>query len=149
MRSKLLAIGTVLMQVASSQHTAESRTLLNVHNAARVLFHRSFLEWDEGLASSAQQWADRVSATMDMGHDRGSQNLAYSAGPDWPAEKSICHWLRSEGHKSTLLSDEATMVGCGVARSKKGTVVICNYGPEVTTYNPNVKSVCDRLLFCG
>lgn len=117
--------------------------LLAVTNAIRLLYDRQPLIWNNTLATKAQQWAE----TQTLGHDYDSQNLMFSSGPRMPIEKSVCHWMTSDGHRATLLSKEIKEVGCGHhVEPEHGLFVICNYYPIPTTLETEHKAICNHIL---
>lgn len=123
--------------------------LLDTQNAIRTLYRRQPMEWSEDLATDAQQWAEvqLERAPSGLGHSDGvAQNIAWSTGVQWPEEKAACHWLISEGHRSTMLSNEVKRVGCGVARGDHGTAIVCNYEPYPTIYETTQTSICNKII---
>lgn len=123
-------------------------SLFSITNAIRLLYGRNPLIWDDALAQRAQDWADNLKnkPSSSAYHDFECQNLFMGINaPHVPAEKSVCHWLENDGHRATLLSDEITSVGCGVARGQH-TVVICNYAPTPSTVEHEIKSICPHIL---
>lgn len=124
---------------------ASTERLHQVQNAVRILHNLTILQWDDELAVDAERWAVALLPRSPGGlsHDNHSQNLAWSGGPNWPAEKAVCLWLRSEGHRATMLSDEVTAAGCGIARGDGlGTVVVCNYHPTPSGIEYNQTNIC-------
>lgn len=130
------------------QATQVIDSLYDVQNAIRTLYREAPLIVSEELAQSAQAWAETSlqRSPGNLEHDYHTQNLAWSAGSQWPIEKAPCHWLVSEGHRATMLSSEVISMGCGFARSDAGTVVVCNYDPSPTSYHPNKPSVCNQII---
>lgn len=125
-----------------------TQRVFNVTNAVRMLYNRDPLMWNDELARGAQQWADAMKDAdpSKVAHEFDSENLFMGVNaPHIPPEKAVCHWLKEDGHRATLLSKEITHVGCGVATGRH-SVVVCRYWPTPSSMEANVKSICPHIL---
>ena len=122
-------------------------TLYSSLNAVRVLFRRKALVWSSALAQLGQQSAEyQIKNWGDVSHDYVTQTIAGTGNRSWAVEKAACLWLKSEGHRAIVLSDEVLEVGCGVARDESGTLVVCNYRPPPTRRETDVPSICNHII---
>lgn len=113
----------------------------------RVLFKRKALVWSSALAIQAQESAERqIQHFEDVSHDYHTQTIAGTGNRSWAVEKSACLWLKSEGHRAIILSDEVIEVGCGIARGDSGTLVVCNYNPSLTKRETDLPSICNHII---
>lgn len=129
-----------------------AEAVFNIQNAIRTLFALSPLIWNQSLADAAQAFAESqaVLPLSQVSHaNNQGQVLICVDNPQhkWSPMKAPCHWLKSEGHRRLLLSDEITEVGCGIAVSGDQTCVVCNVRPIPTAGNNMVQnSICPTLL---
>lgn len=129
---------------------AGEENLLEAHNAFRFMFGRRPLRWSVDLEARARDWAEALSISSgELSHDRQGQNIAWSGGSLWPAFKALCHWTKSPGHRATLMSEEIDEVGCGVARTARGTFVVCNYSPVPASTGVDPRHICPNVFRVG
>ncbi|MBK6575564.1 MAG: hypothetical protein IPG17_05075 [Sandaracinaceae bacterium] len=128
------------------------------HNVWRHRVGLDPLEWDDGIADHAQDWADHLAATNNCGLEHSSnadraniagfsslgQNLAGSTGglsgvgatTNWASERSEYDFgtpvtqgnFGAFGHYTQIVWADTTALGCGVATCGGATVVVCEYG---------------------
>lgn len=134
---------------------AEAVRLLSIHNRERASFGSIPMAWDHGLAAQAQTYAQYLARIGRLVHApkatrRGQgENLAMGSGPyssvdwlagTWLAEKRLFragafpytsrtgNWADA-AHYTQLVWPASTRLGCGRARGRGMTVLVCRYGP--------------------
>jgi len=151
---------------------AEKDLILNEHNALRRKAYEGReaglpgakdasaiqdLQWDDGLATLAQEWAntcpgsyhrpnaktDRFDPAGENMYEGGMNYATYNAVKGWyeevkdyvkdpnatPAKFGSYNMGQKVGHFTALVWATTTHVGCGVAKKGDTTSVVCNYGP--------------------
>jgi len=128
--------------------------VLAAHNRERSVSGSPALEWDEGLASGAHEWADHLAKTGQFAHspdEPGARPIgeniwggtAASYQPEamvdlWVAEKrffklgtfpenSTTGDVSDVSHYTQLMWRTSRKVGCGVARGKGDDILVCRY----------------------
>lgn len=80
----------------------EAQEALAINNKARAEKHLNPLQWDDKLASDAQQWANHLAQTQQMVHSSGDQrpgqgeNLFAGMGKDYTFSDGVNSWLGEE-----------------------------------------------------
>jgi pathogenesis-related protein 1 len=132
----------------------EVKTLIVLHNKARVDVGIDPLAWSKNLAVYAQSWADHLASTScRMEHRPRSgkwkqvygENLligtvGYHGVADavraWEKEKSLYHddainasnWYPS-GHYTQMVWKGTRHIGCAKAECRGNVIIVCNYDP--------------------
>ncbi|PZO91248.1 MAG: SCP-like extracellular [Sphingomonas sanxanigenens] len=129
--------------------------LLAAQNRERSTLGLDRLEWDEGLAADARQWAKALAATNSFEHSRDDpddpdpqgENLWAGTpgafGPEqmvglWVAEKknyrpgripnvSRTGDFEDVGHYTQIVWRDTHRVGCALARGAEEDVLVCRY----------------------
>lgn len=129
---------------------ASAQIMLEGHNEWRRDAGVPELIWSDGLAHSAQDWADHLAETscqMIHSEDRDyGENIAWAAGrrlsPDrviglWGHEKKFydrkantCAERRKCGHYTQMVWEDTREVGCGRAICGGAELWVCHYFPE-------------------
>jgi pathogenesis-related protein 1 len=135
-----------LLAVACFAQSSIESEMLAAHNAVRVPLRLRPLSWSDKLAARAQEWAETLLARGEFIHRPKSpygENLFAIAGAyaapeqvvkSWAAESSdydySSNWCRKVcGHYTQLVWSSTQKVGCGVARSSRREVWVCDYDP--------------------
>jgi pathogenesis-related protein 1 len=120
--------------------------MLAAHNAVRATQFIRPLTWSDALAARAQDWANTLLARGEFVHYPKSpygENLfeidGATASPEqvveaWSAESRDYDYATNRcrkvcGHYTQVVWSSTTKVGCGVARSARREVWVCNYDP--------------------
>ncbi|GMI97656.1 hypothetical protein like AT4G33720 [Hibiscus trionum] len=131
-----------------SRATNSPSDILKAHNRYRAEVGAPPLDWDDSLATYAQEYADKKKGNCEMKHSIGpyGENLASSSGkmsitdavkywadekPDYDHASNTC---KSGGiacfHYTQVVSEASFSVGCGKAKCANGwEYVVCNYYP--------------------
>ncbi|KAL4284479.1 hypothetical protein GQ457_16G004380 [Hibiscus cannabinus] len=131
-----------------SQATDSPNDILEAHNKYRAEVGAPPLDWDDSLASYAQDYADKKKGDCEMKHSMGpyGENLASASGnmsivdavKFWTDEKSdydhASNTCKSGGHDcfhyTQVVSEASFSVGCGKAKCANGwEYVVCSYYP--------------------
>lgn len=129
----------------------DKEEILAAHNKYRAELRLSFVTWDEGLASSAQNWAYRIRNAHSLNHSpRGGENLwggtkgAFSytnmvdgwgsekqfyAGGIFPEVATQSKGWRTVGHYTQIVWRKTTKIGCGIATDDTRDFLVCHYDP--------------------
>jgi pathogenesis-related protein 1 len=125
------------------------RDILDHHNAVRAAVGVAPLRWDAGLASYAQQWADRMAADgCRMKHREPNvygENLYQGTLGHYTAVDAARAWAREKrfydggvftkndsaqaGHYTQMVWRDTARIGCGEATCSGSLLVACNYDP--------------------
>jgi pathogenesis-related protein 1 len=128
---------------------ADRRAILGHHNKVRADVGVGPLRWDDGLAATAQQWADHLAANgCRMRHRQPNaygENLfqgtagyytAVDAAKGWESEKKLYRGgvltrnnFAPAGHYTQMIWRDTARVGCGEALCNGTLLVACNYDP--------------------
>lgn len=138
--------------------------LLDAHNQARAEFGTPDLEWDDGLAKQARQWAEVLAAEGRMRHASQSERVgagenlwmgsagAYSASfmvnafvdekrdfrpGKFPQVSRTGNW-RDVGHFTQVVWQGTSHVGCAVVRNERDDFLVCRYWPAGNTYGVEI-----------
>jgi len=136
----------VRIQDLSSQAGIDQ--MLDAHNQWRQQVGVPPLTWSPQLAAYAQTWADRLLREGKFEHRPDSpygENLAWSSGRQlspadvaamWGSERQYYHYGSNQcqpgqmcGHYTQMVWRETRQLGCGVARSGRQEIWVCNYDP--------------------
>ena len=130
----------------------EARVLAS-HNREREAMGVPPLRWDDGLAASAQIWADRLAATGRFEHaperplDPQGENLWEGTRGYYSSEAMVDAWVREKrnfrpgifpdnsatgrvedvGHYTQLVWRQTRQVGCAKAAGQTDEVLVCRY----------------------
>lgn len=136
----------VILFIAGAGHASETDDMLAAHNAVRANAGVPPLEWSSRLAMRAHSWAETLLARNEFAHSPKSpygENLFKVSGAhvsprqvvdQWAAEardydyrsnrcKNVC------GHYTQIVWRATREVGCGVARTDKVEIWVCDYDP--------------------
>jgi pathogenesis-related protein 1 len=136
----------VLAAIAWPLRAAPPGEMLPAHNAVRSRLRLPPLVWSDKLAAVAQQWAETLLARNEFIHRRESaygENLfevdGAHASPtqvvsDWASESRNYNYASNRcngvcGHYTQIVWRDTTEVGCGLARSARREVWVCEYNP--------------------
>ncbi|CAE6425737.1 unnamed protein product [Rhizoctonia solani] len=122
---------------------ATSEAYLTPHNNERAQRGANALVWDDGLAASAQAWADQCK----FQHSQTGENLYAATGDPTPAN-AVGAWNSESkdynpgnpqySHWTQVVWKATTKVGCAMKECPSGTVLGANYITRyyVCHYNP-------------
>lgn len=123
---------------------------LNPHNAARSEVGVKPIEWDDQLASVANDWANQNKGSCQLHHsdhhDLG-ENLFWGGGSGWTAAQAVGDWVSEKqywhpdsltcdageecGHYTQVIWRGASKVGCATITCNTGdTWIGCNYNVD-------------------
>ncbi|KAB2636100.1 pathogenesis-related leaf protein 4-like [Pyrus ussuriensis x Pyrus communis] len=122
---------------------------VKAHNAARVEVGVVLMEWDEGLAESAKNYANKqATGGCELKHSGTGlgENIAVSPDGDLSAAMAVEGWVREKadydystnacapgkqcGHYTQVVWRDSGLVGCGKAECADGSsYVVCHYDP--------------------
>ncbi|VEU19685.1 DEKNAAC100752 [Brettanomyces naardenensis] len=114
--------------------------ILSEHNAKRALHGVPDLEWDDTLATYAQNYADQYDCSGSLVHSGGPYGEDLALG--YSITGAVDAWY-SEGdnydygacsvydHFTQVIWKSTTQLGCGqkTCNSYYGTYIVCSYGP--------------------
>jgi glioma pathogenesis-related protein 2 len=121
--------------------------ILKRHNQYRKKHGVAKLEWNDSIASYAQQWAHTLARENRMRH-RGQrkygENIYWRSGGSVNGKMPVDSWYREikdynfkrqgfssrTGHFTQVVWKNTTEIGCGKSVSSSGGIfVVCNYNP--------------------
>lgn len=122
------------------------REILNAHNQWRKHVGVAPLQWSADLAIHAQEWAHRLLATGKFEHRESGgygENIFMTQGRQWTAAEVVNRWASEAknynhatnqcqgvcGHYTQIVWRDTTQMGCGIARSSRREIWVCNYNP--------------------
>ncbi|KAF9598616.1 hypothetical protein IFM89_028285 [Coptis chinensis] len=129
-----------------SQTPDTEQEFLKAHNAARALVGVAPMTWDNTVAATAQNYANKMAATCNMVHSTGpyGENLAKSTGVLTAAE-AVTLWVNEKQfynvqanscnggqclHYTQVIWRKSVRLGCArESCSNGGTFIVCNYDP--------------------
>lgn len=149
----LLAALAPLNMGSIGMTTGFEQRILGAHNRERTALGIAPLQWDSGLAASAQAWADHLAATGEFRHAPENPRLpqgenlwagtrgyfTYEAMVDaWVREKrnfrpglfpnnSVTGNVADVGHYTQLMWRTTGEVGCARAASQREDILVCRY----------------------
>lgn len=145
----------VTLQAPYALPRGEAAKLLAIHNRERAAFGSFPMIWDGNLEAQAQAYAHYLARRGKLIHApkerrRGQgENLAMGSGPysatewlagTWLAEKRLFrpgvfpnvsrtgNWA-AVGHFSQVVWPGSVRLGCGKARGRRMTFLVCRYSP--------------------
>lgn len=145
-----LAAGLVKNVYDLSSPAAISQ-MIEAHNQWRSRYGVSEqVQWDDTIASYAQEWANHLSANNLREHRKDcpyGENIAYASGQmlsaaavvdlwgnevhDYDYETNTCAPGKVCGHYTQVVWRDSRKIGCGMARNAEGKEVwVCNYDPK-------------------
>jgi hypothetical protein len=155
----LVARSVALVGSASGPSAAQKKQLsefeqsmLTEHNRVRQKFIVPPLIWDERLAASAQEWANKIAASGVLPPARrtnisNGENVFWGTADQWPPKDLLEVWEaesknydratntcargKSCVHFTQVVWSTTTKVGCGKAKSADGQTdfFVCDYNP--------------------
>jgi hypothetical protein len=148
-----LLLATPLMLGSTDQSSNLSARALASHNRERAGLGIPALQWDEGLARSAQGWADKLAASGEFEH--APENMAAPEGENlWAGstgyfsiEVMVDAWIREKhhfkpgrfpansttgsvadvGHYTQVVWARTRRVGCALQQGQRDDVFVCRY----------------------
>ena len=158
--SLLLAALSVALAVYASEPSAAQKKQLSEFEQSMLAEHNSVrqksivppLIWDDGLAASAQEWANKIAASGVLPparHTNSSigENVFWGTADQWPPKDVIEVWEAESKnydratntcaprktcvHFTQVVWSTTTKVGCGKAKSANGQTdfFVCHYNP--------------------
>ncbi|KAH0977754.1 hypothetical protein GBA52_027473 [Prunus armeniaca] len=135
-----------LIGLARAQNAPDD--YVKAHNAARAAVGLDTLDWDEGLADSAKNYANQRAGDCDLVHSNSGpgENLAMSPDGDLTAKLAVDQWVAEKadydyktntcapgkqcGHYTQVVWRDTGLVGCAkVQCAYGGSYVVCHYDP--------------------
>ncbi|HEX8472007.1 MAG TPA: CAP domain-containing protein [Brevundimonas sp.] len=149
----VLALTAPFLAGATGLTSNFEQRVLAAHNRERTAASIRPLQWDSGLAASAQAWADRLAATGAFEHaperaaDPQGENLWAGTKGFFSAEAMVDGWIREKryfkpgafphnsvtgkvadvGHYTQLMWRDTGEVGCAIATGPVEDVMVCRY----------------------
>jgi hypothetical protein len=140
-------------------HSVAAR-ILAAHNAERQKFGAPALEWDDGLAQEAEQWAVGLARSGQLEHSSAQirhgagENLFMGTAGAYRVEAMIDFFLEerrdfqpgtfpnvarngdwsSVGHYTQIIWRDTRRVGCGLATANGNEAMVCRYVPAGNIY---------------
>lgn len=145
----------VTLQAPYAMPRADAQRLLTIHNRERAAFGSISMTWDPRLEAQAQAYAYYLARLGRLVHAPKAarpgqgENLAMGSGPysaiewlagTWLAEKRLFrpgifpntsrtgNWAAT-GHYTQLVWPTSLRLGCGKARGRRMTFLVCRYSP--------------------
>lgn len=144
--SLLCMLSFTLLPSSFCQDSAQD--YVDAHNVARAQVGVEPIQWDEGVADYARQYANQHINDCQLLHSDGpyGENLAKSDG-DMSGIDAVQMWVNEEqfydyasnscaaekmcGHYTQVVWRNSLKVGCAKVRcSNGGTFITCNYEPQ-------------------
>ncbi|CAO2815857.1 unnamed protein product [Amaranthus hypochondriacus] len=144
--SCLIFITLVFAQTCFAQNSPQD--YVNAHNAARSAVGVGNIQWDEGVANYARQYANQRIGDCAMRHSSGpyGENLASGSGAFMTGTAAVQMWVNEKvnydynsntcapgkvcGHYTQVVWRDSVRVGCARVRCNNGWYfVTCNYAP--------------------
>lgn len=154
-RMALLLLLAPAMMGAQGQQNAFEQRMLALHNSERATKGIAGLEWDAGLASDAQDWADQLAATDSFEHfeevsddpDAQGENLWMGTRGAYAHNEMVGGWIEEKkdfkpgifpnvsrtgdledvGHYTQIMWRNSGKVGCALARNADWDYLVCRY----------------------
>lgn len=127
--------------------------IVRMHDVERAQVGVGPIEWDEGLARDAAEWAAHLADENDLVHwieendgdneqgenlwmgTRGGYSLAQMVG-GWSEEKvplrRMASWeddYETVGHYTQMVWRDTRKVGCAVSSNRENEILVCRYWP--------------------
>nr|AHE81264.1 pathogenesis-related protein 1-21 [Triticum aestivum] len=142
-----LAIVMAVVAGVSAQNTPQD--FVNLHNRARAADGVGAVTWDNSVARSAQDYANKRAADCRLQHSGGpfGENIFWGSGQSWTAANAVKSWVDEKrnyhlntntcdagkvcGHYTQVVWRKSTRIGCArvVCAGNRGVFIICNYNP--------------------
>lgn len=162
----LATLAAPALPQSSSYPSPEERDFLTAHNIARVDAGVPLLEWSDGLARDAQDWADYLAARNLYDHasperrkgqgenlwrgtrDRWSpwemvgffvEEKKYFRPGNFPEVSRTGQWS-DVGHYTQVIWPGTREVGCAIARTRSDEVLVCRYWPAGNVWGERVET---------
>lgn len=164
-RMVLLAAVAFVSSGAQPRFANMCQRLLSAHNHERAARDIAPLNWDTGLAQSAQVWADELARTgafkhspSGRGYRREGENIWGGTPNAFTPEAMVSFWIQEKGHfvPGTFPRNSATgnvgdvshytqivwrrtnAVGCGMSRGTDEEILVCRYSEpgNIRGYHP-------------
>ena len=146
---------STLFPPAASAATFSEAQILLLHNQERARWKVAPLQWDEGLARAASQYASELASSGNWRHSAGlsaeqeGENLWMGTRGAFRPAEMVGKWLSQRslfvpgrfpqvsrtgkwsdvGHYSQIVWRGTTHVGCAVRSSASYDYLVCRYGP--------------------
>lgn len=143
-----------ILSAAQGYETRLEQRLLAAHNRERAATGIPMLEWDARLASDAQEWADRLSASGTFRHaptspqnPRFGENIWGGSSGVFSPEHMVGRWIAEKehfkrgrfpynsstgkvadvGHYTQVIWRDTDKVGCGLSSVGDEDILVCRY----------------------
>ena len=134
----------------SGGQSGMAQEILAAHNRYRAEVGVAPLQWSDGLAASAQQWANQLAATGRFEHSGAAECLARATSGAKTLTGFVDMWGDEEkpyfkygvwpdisntgnpgaaGHYTQIVWRNTTEVGCGLASANGEDTLVCHYSP--------------------
>lgn len=151
----LLAASALLLQGNVGRTDNLEQRLLAAHNRERVAAGIAPLDWDDGLAVSAEQWGRHLARLNDLEHspddpndpDPEGENLWLGTRGYFTPEAMVGGWIEEKkdfkpgifpansrtgnladiGHYTQLMWRSTGRVGCAVTQNQEYEFLVCRY----------------------
>ncbi|KAJ6783794.1 hypothetical protein PWT90_04397 [Aphanocladium album] len=128
------------VQLEAREHDDFRNEVLAAHNWYRSQHSAAPLNWDEGLANYALNWARQCSENPRHSGGPHGENIAWGTGwsssygwvNSWGNERTHFdfnnpQWDPNAGHFTQMVWKSTSRVGCGWAHCPYGDNVVCSY----------------------
>jgi hypothetical protein len=141
-----------------------SNRILDAHNDERERFDAPALVWDEALAVSARDWAEKLARSGRFEHSppserhQAGENLFMGTRGAYPVEAMVDNFLDERrdftpgifpdiardgnwhhvGHYTQIIWRQTRQVGCAIAQGPRDEYLVCRYWPAGNVYGQQV-----------